>query len=132
MNREPRRRSWVIGVPSPRGRGVVGGTVGNCAHSEAADLGELIHSYRTRGATLPRQEGLCLQETRRRRRKQTARTPGPFFAQRICGESGTHLRQRRGEVIAVLVHEVVSVALVLLAQLLHDLLDVVLQEVRAP
>lgn len=34
--------------------------------------------------------------------------------------------------IAVLVHEVVSVALVLLAQLLHDLLDVVLQEVRAP
>lgn len=88
MNREPRRRSWVIGAPSPRGRGVVGGggghTVGNCAHSEAADLGELIHSYRTQGATLPRREGLG----KHRRRaggceQQTARTPGPFFAQRI-------------------------------------------------
>ena len=47
-------------------------------------------------------------------------------------QGDTCLRQRRGEVVAVLVHQVVGVALVLLAQLLHNLLYVVLQEVLAP
>lgn len=41
----------------------------------------------------------------------------------------TDLRQRGGEVVAVLVHQVVGVASEILAQLLHDLINVLLCEV---
>lgn len=43
--------------------------------------------------------------------------------------SVTDLRQRGGEVVAVFVHQVVGVASEILAQLLHDLIDVLLGEV---
>lgn len=41
----------------------------------------------------------------------------------------TDLRQRGGEVVAVFVHQVVGAASKLFAQLLHDLIDVLLREV---
>lgn len=56
---------------------------------------------------------------------------------RFCGEGlrtpshhVTDLRQRGGEVVAVLVHQVVGVASEILPQLLHDFIDVLLREVR--
>lgn len=90
-------------------------------------VGTHAHSYQTQSTACSptRGVGKAADKSGQRRRSGCSPPEGPR-------RKRTHLRQGRGEVIAVLVHQVVGVALVLLPQLLHDFLDVILQEVRAP